>query len=128
MPDPLPLVQSPDYVGFETVNLPLKALGAVYDGLDPYATALGAIFTVRERSGMHEIFLPRGSRKDNGKVIYTHDLANARYVISRNGFEWAHLHLGEAQVSDEAKNLLRVYLHEQNIQRMNGRYMIEVAG
>ena len=119
-------VQEPDYIGFRKVSLPLEPVGAVYDGADPYATPLGVVFNVLESSRAVEIYQPRGSRMDNGRVVYTHDLGAARYVAKRNGFEVAQLVLTEGAISEVAKNLLRAFLEAQNDKHPNGKYMIYV--
>jgi hypothetical protein len=121
-------VQEPDYIGFRKTTMPLQALGVVYDGRDPYATPLGVIFVVLEKNSPCEIYLPRGTRTENGKIAYTHDLDVARYVAQRNGFEDAQLRLDENPVSEEAKNLLRAFLQSQNTKEMNGKYVIQVCG
>ena len=106
----------------------MQALGAVYDGRDPYATPLGVLLLVLENNYAREIYIPRGVRSENGKTAYTHDLGLARYVMKRNGFEQAQLRTGEEQVSDEAKGLIRGFLEAQNNKEMNGLYVIQVGG
>src|SRR4051812_46249238 len=106
MPDSFLLVQAPDYVGLQSVNLPVKALGAVYDGRDPYATPLGVVFVMRESAGVRELYVPRGCRTEPDRLVYTHNLAEARYIIARNGFELAHVQMGAPPISEEAKNIL----------------------
>src|SRR5580692_7853759 len=104
MPDSFSLVQAPDYVGFQAaVNLPMKVLGVVYDGRDPYATPLGIVFVLRESAGVRELYVPRGCRTEPGRLVYTHNLTDGRYIIDRNGFEQAHVHMSAAPISDEAK-------------------------
>lgn len=120
-------VQQPDYVGLRKTPLPVQALGAVYDGRDPYATALGIIVLVLEKNYAREIFVPCG-RLDNGKTIYTHDLSKARYVTRRNSFEEAQLHTGDEPISEEAKNLLRTFFEAQNTPEINVKFFVQVSG
>jgi hypothetical protein len=121
-------VQEPDYTAFRKTGLPVQALGAVYDGRDPYATPLGIILAVLEDSRAREVYVRRGSRMENGKVAYMHDLFIARYVIGRNGFEEAHVRLSEEAISAEAKGLLRAFFQSQNTREMNAKYVIQVCG
>ena len=121
-------VQEPDYIGFRKTTAPLHALGAVYDGRDPYATPLGVIFVVLENNVAREVYVPRGTRHENGKVAYTHNLDVARYIIQRNGFEEAQMHLSEGPVATDSRELLREYLQAQNTKEMNGKYLIQVCG
>jgi hypothetical protein len=121
-------VQEPDYTAFRKTPLPIQALGSVYDGRDPYATSLGVVLLVLENNYAREIYAPHGSRIENGKIAYTHDLDTARYVTKRNGFEEAQLRLAEGPVSDEAKSLLRSFFEMQNTREMNGKYVIQVCG
>lgn len=121
-------VQEPDYTALRKTGLPAQALGAIYDGRDPYATPLGVIVAVLEGSMAREVYVRRGSRMENGKVAYMHDLFVARYVASRNGFEEAHLRLSEEPVATETKNLLRAFFEAQNTREMNGKYVIQVCG
>jgi len=121
-------VQEPDYTAFRKTALPVQVLGAVYDGRDPYATPLGVVLLVLENNFAREMFVPRESRAENGKVLYRHDLTAARYVSKRNGFEIAQLGLGENDISEEAKNTLRAFFDMQNNREMNGKYVIETAG
>jgi len=121
-------VQEPDYVGFQAVDLPLKALGAVYDGADPYATPLGVVFVVRESCGVCEVYVPRERRTEEGRVIYTHDLSRARYVVARNGFEAAHVHVGHLPVLEETKSLLRSFFGAQTPPAGSRKFLLEVRG
>ena len=128
MPYATIFVQQPDYVGFRTNNLPAKALGAVYDGRDPYATPLGVIVAVLEGAMAREIFVPRSTHAQNGRIAYMHDLQTACYIERRNGFELAHISLGDDAVSDESKEMLRNFFEAQNTKDMNERYFIDSCG
>ena len=121
-------VQEPDYVDFRKSEKPLKVLGIVYDGRDPYATPLGIIFVVLENNEPREIYVPRGTRMENGKIAYTHDLNVARYVKRRNGFVEAQMRVDDGPVTDESRNLMRAFLQAQNTREMNGKYVIQVCG
>jgi hypothetical protein len=121
-------VQEPDYIGFRKTTAPLQPLGVVYDGRDPYATPLGVIFVVLENNSPREVYVPRGTRHENGKIAYTHDLDVARYVIQRNGFEEGQMHVSSDHIAEDSKNLLRDYLQSQNTKEMNGKYLIQVCG
>ncbi len=121
-------VQQPDYIGFRATSLPLQALGVIYDGSDPYATPLGVLFCIREESILREIFLPRASRVEDGKVVYMHELSSARYVFSRNGFEIAQVQLSDSPVSPESKSFLRQYMEAQSAKIPGGKYVLEVSG
>lgn len=126
--NPAVFVQEPDFVDFYKVPLPLHALGVIYDALDPYVTPLGVIFAVREGVREREIYVPRGLFKEESLVIYTHDLDDAHYVLSRNGFEEEQLHLSAEPVSEDAKELLRAFFDRQNTPRMNRKYLVQVRG
>jgi hypothetical protein len=121
-------VQEPDYVAFLKTGLPVQALGAVYDGRDPYATPLGIIIVVLENNMAREIFVRRNTHAQNGRIAYMHDLGLARYVAKRNGFEEAHMRLGNEPVAVETKNLLRAFFEAQNTNQLNGKYFIDVCG
>ncbi|HUY68833.1 MAG TPA: hypothetical protein VMV79_05985 [Alphaproteobacteria bacterium] len=122
------LVQEPDYIGFRKINMPVRALGAVYDGLDPYAEPRGVILLVADEDLPREVFVARERREQNGVVVYRHDLDLARYVAERNGFEEAQLRLEGRPPSPAARAFLRAFLEAQNNPAANIKYRIEVAG
>jgi hypothetical protein len=126
------LVQEPDYVGFRKIDLPLRAEGVVYDGADPYATPLGVIFLVAVASAGNgqpqEIYVPREWREEGGKIVYSHDLDRARYVMERNGFEESQLRLDETAPVESARKVLRAFFEALNMHSAKSRYRLEVRG
>jgi hypothetical protein len=121
-------VQQPDYVGFRKVSLPIRALGVVYDGADPYTTPLGVIFKTVEEGRELEVYIPRNVRREKDVIVYSHDLDAAFYVRSRNGFEENHLHITDLPASSIARQLIRAYFQAQNAPAINQKYLIEVEG
>jgi hypothetical protein len=122
------LVQEPDYIGFRKINLPLRAEGAIYDGIDPYATPLGVVFLVVQNGRDSEIYVPRMCCEENGKTVYIHDLDSARYIVERNGFEEAQLKLSDKSPDAEAREFLRAFLEAQNTPEVNKSYLMRVCG
>jgi hypothetical protein len=119
-------VQEPDYVGFRKVSDPIKALGVIYDGEDPYATPLGVVFSVYEGGRAREVYVPRAVLMDNDKTVYLHDLNQAHYIAGRNGFEVAQLSFADGALDEGTRAMVRGFFTAQN--QAEGKYLVSVCG
>jgi len=103
-----------DYAFCIPANQNVQMLGAIYDGLDPHTAPLGIVFVVNEDRYAREVYVPRAGHAEPGGQVYAVNLVGARYVMGRNGFEAARLQIGEAPISDDARDALRIFFSAQN--------------